>query len=1044
MKTSYILVLVVLVTSGLAVAASGSDIIKASGVKGGLVVHLGCGDGKLTAELLAGESFIVHGLDDKEANVTKARGYVKSLGIYGKASIDKIAGEQLPYTDNFVNLLVSKQVGNISMDEITRVLVPGGVAIIGGEKTVKAWPEEIDEWPHFLYDAGNNPVASDEVVGPPESFQWVCEPAWSKHHEEYPPTVPMLVSSKGRIFYFEESSPAGVTNIKTKWYLTARDAFNGVLLWRSEVPEWYPQAWPAEMGGGLGGGTADYKRRLIAVGDKLYVTLGRFTDVLELDAASGKTIGKICDGAGRVELLHDGQRLFVIKGEGNTDLTILAFDADNAKKLWQNKGGHGTAISEGNMFFQDGEDIVALKASSGKELWRNTSGEEGKKSNKSKAPQSEPLRAGAGIVLVVQSRGTVTAYSAKSGDELWVHKNHARYTGTRYLDAYIIDGLVWVNDVPVDQADDRLAALTVGLDAMTGEIVKTVPSGPVWNTGHHKRCYPGKATDRFIIFSRRGAEFLELGTGKITLNNWTRGTCGYGVMPSNGLLYSPPHACRCYSESALRGLTALAAKRKITNQNIKPVGQLEKGPAYGKIANRKSNKANKNDWPTYRADASRSGSVDGVVAAGVTQQWQADIGGKLTQPVIADGKIFVCAVDQHTLHVLSSKTGEALWQFTAGARIDTPPTVHNGLALFGSADGYVYCLDGNDGGLVWRFRATPCDIRMGAWGQVESVWPVHGAVLVKGSIVYFAAGRSSFLDGGIYLYGLDIKTGSKQYSHHLVGPYTGAGFTAENPSRGFTEPGSLPDVLITDGENIYMRHMSFDPELKKAIDMVPNYYEAPERARENFGGDHKFWCDLLESGPRAFVGKPEWYFRSYFNNFPGVRLYSTVGLLDGTWHNRAYWSYGQVVGQQLVFNGDRGYAVRAYPNAARWLWYEPGQGYELYAGQTVSPKKQDTVFALKDQEHLWNTRVPFRPQAMVMTGDTLWLGGAPDETDPGDALESVLGNMGAKVWAVATKNGKTLAEYELRFQPVFDGMAAANGCLYISDIDGNVTCFSER
>jgi hypothetical protein len=238
--------------------------------------------------------------------------------------------------------------------------------------------------------------------------------------------------------------------------------------------------------------------------------------------------------------------------------------------------------------------------------------------------------------------------------------------------------------------------------------------------------------------------------------------------------------------------------------------------------------------------------------------------------------------------------------------------------------------------------------------------------------------------------------------------------------------------------------MSFDPELKKATDMTPNYYEAPERTREEFGGDHKFWCDLLESGPRAFVGKPEWYFRSYFNNFPGERLYSTVGLLDDSWHNRAYWSYGQIVGQQLVFNGDRGYAVRAYPNAARWLWYEAGQGYELYAGQTVTPKKQQSIYALKVEEHLWNTKVPFRPQAMVMTGETLWLGGAPDEADPQDALEAVLGNRGAKVWAVSTKNGKMLAEYELRSEPVFDGMASASGSLYISDKDGNVTCFKGR
>ncbi|UCE48006.1 MAG: hypothetical protein JSW47_20705, partial [Phycisphaerales bacterium] len=34
-----------------------------SGVRGGLVVHLGCGEGELTATLGAADAYIVHGLD---------------------------------------------------------------------------------------------------------------------------------------------------------------------------------------------------------------------------------------------------------------------------------------------------------------------------------------------------------------------------------------------------------------------------------------------------------------------------------------------------------------------------------------------------------------------------------------------------------------------------------------------------------------------------------------------------------------------------------------------------------------------------------------------------------------------------------------------------------------------------------------------------------------------------------------------------------------------------------------------------------------------
>jgi 2-polyprenyl-3-methyl-5-hydroxy-6-metoxy-1,4-benzoquinol methylase len=67
-------------------------ILKATGIKGGLIVHIGCGDGKLTAALRANEDYIVQGLDSSEKNVEQARKYIQSLGIYGAVSIDKLQG----------------------------------------------------------------------------------------------------------------------------------------------------------------------------------------------------------------------------------------------------------------------------------------------------------------------------------------------------------------------------------------------------------------------------------------------------------------------------------------------------------------------------------------------------------------------------------------------------------------------------------------------------------------------------------------------------------------------------------------------------------------------------------------------------------------------------------------------------------------------------------------------------------------------------------------------------------------------------------------
>ncbi|KKK99283.1 hypothetical protein LCGC14_2634290, partial [marine sediment metagenome] len=136
-----------------------AQILDATGVRGGLVVHLGCGAGKLTTELRTGEGFVVHGLDVDTVNVEKSRAHIRRKELYGPVSAALFDGKRLPYVDNLVNLLVADKLGDLTMDEVMRVLAPLGVACVGGKKIVKPWPEEIDEWTHYLHGPDNNAVA---------------------------------------------------------------------------------------------------------------------------------------------------------------------------------------------------------------------------------------------------------------------------------------------------------------------------------------------------------------------------------------------------------------------------------------------------------------------------------------------------------------------------------------------------------------------------------------------------------------------------------------------------------------------------------------------------------------------------------------------------------------------------------------------------------------------------------------------------------------------------------------------------------------------
>ena len=267
-----------------------------TGVQGGLVVHLGCGDGRLTAELPANGRFRVHGLDSDEDNVMAARDHVCRRKLSDRVWVDRFAGVRLPYAENMVNLLVAEQLGDVAADEVMRVLVPLGVAYVktagGWKRTVKPWPDEIDEWTHWLHASDGNAVAGDTVAGPPRRLQWIAKPSWSRHHNTVP-SVSAIVSSGGRLFCIVDEAPSSMHgSAPDQWALVARDAFNGLLLWKRPISDWGWKAWSAEWTCRFTVPT-HVPRRLVAVGDRVYVTLGFNAPLSELDAASGEVVREL-------------------------------------------------------------------------------------------------------------------------------------------------------------------------------------------------------------------------------------------------------------------------------------------------------------------------------------------------------------------------------------------------------------------------------------------------------------------------------------------------------------------------------------------------------------------------------------------------------------------------------------------------------------------------------------------------------------------------------------------------------------------------------
>jgi outer membrane protein assembly factor BamB len=589
----------------------------------------------------------------------------------------------------------------------------------------------------------------------------------------------------------------------------------------------------------------------------------------------------------------------------------------------------------------------------------------------------------------------------------------------------IANGLLWAGitpDMPTGNipkelspfAADRFSGVILqGLDPGTGQVKRSVDIQKLMSGGHHIRCYRSKGTDRYLMWPKRGTEFVDIVEGRHhARTDWLRGECSYGVMPCDGLVFSPPHPCICAPGVKLNGFFAGSA------QPVSPAARddhvrLHRGPAYSmQTAPNKS----RTEWPMYRHDVARSGATPSAVPPELARCWKKHVGGKLTQSVIAGGKVFVATTDEHAVHALDADDGRTIWSYVAGGRIDSAPTVSDGRVLFGSHDGWVYCLRASDGCLAWRFHAAPVEARLTAFGQLESPWPVLGSVLVQDGIAYASAGRSSYLDGGVYLYGLDVKTGAVLHTRHLEGPWPDI---SQDVGQPYSMIGAKPDLFTYNGTSLSM---------------------GPHEFKRNLADHREFRPDGTGNSRKS-----------------DLHLMASSGLLDDTWHDRTFWTHSRIwpgrgvfsaahaspkSGQLVVFDNSTTYAIKAFMHRNFMSpKHVPGRGYGLIAdandnepgknfGRTAPPK--------------WKALVPIRARGLTLADDILFLAGCRDVIPEGDPAASYEGREQALLWAVSAADGEKIAELELDAPPVNDGMSATQGRLYISGTDGTVACFMGR
>ena len=1042
-------------------AEAAAGILSKAGVRGGLVVHVGCGDGKLTAGLCANDRYVVHGLDREAAEVAAARKHIRSKGLYGKVSVARWSGGSLPYVGGLVNLLVvSGGADHVSQAEIERVLAPGGVAVVGGKRIVKKVPPGIGEWSHHMYDATGVGSGKDTAVGRPGSMQWKAGPEYGRSHENMS-SVSVVVSAGGRVFSIMDEGPAASIYLPPKWFLSARDAFSGVLLWKVPIERWHARLFP------LKSGPHQVSRRLVASPGRVYATLGLYAPVSEIDAATGEIL-RTHKGTAHAEelLLADGRLVVLVNDEGtavpyqgrlpadrkrfrapeNTirvaaNRSVAVIDAASGQRLWTKPQGGVIPLTmvadAGRVYVMVGGAMRCLDAATGRVRWETPIVP---KAPRARTAHSPTVLVHQGVVYAAVG-GKLNALDGGTGKPMWSAPcAPAGYQSPASI--LIANGLIW--DVPTGGEPyrpgsnrDQINRVYTGFDLRTGKPRKRIPvSSKHGYAIMHHRCHVPRATGKYLVTSFPGIEFFDVETGESTHDSWIRGACLYGFMPANGLLYTPPHPCACYTQGKLTGFWAVAGKRGWPETEARDVGRLEKGPAFAKVASDKaSDEPAGGDWPTYRGNAARSGTTKAPVPMTGKPLWHASIGGSLSQCVVAGGRLFVASIEDHTVHALSAADGKRLWAFTAGGRVDSAPTFYRGTVIFGCRDGYVYGLAADSGERVWRFCAAAADRRCVVYDQVESVWPVHGSVLVRDGVLWFCAGRSSYLDGGLRVYRVNPRTGD-------VLSMTGIDSLGDDGEQPPITPtiyarldmqGAKPDVLSSDGDNVFMRHWAFDASGRSVEQEI----------------DH---------------------------------LFSPTGFLDASWFRRTYWIYGRIYvsgaqgwartgnvrpsGRILSLDADRiyGFGRDRYPPSpgSKHQMYVTGEKEVFFAAArsetgAAAPaaarkapvpkarrrrKTKSTPSASAAKSYEWTVPGDIQVRGMVLAGEggdkrLIVAGARGDWVVSQDAYE---GKTGSVLRFLSIADGKTLAEHDLPGLPVFDGMSAAGGRLYISMTDGRVVC----
>lgn len=235
---------------------------------------------------------------------------------------------------------------------------------------------------------------------------------------------------------------------------------------------------------------------------------------------------------------------------------------------------------------------------------------------------------------------------------------------------------------------------------------------------------------------------------------------------------------------------------------------------------------------------------------------------KVFEPVVAGSRMYLGFNDADKVVALDTASGLILWTFYTDGPVRFPPVAHQGKVYFTSDDGYLYCVRGDNGELVWRHRGGPSERLILGNERLISTWPARGGPVIVDDTVYFAASIWPFM--GTFIYALDAETGDVRWlndssaSTYIDQPHNSPAFAGVAPQGALAASGqvlvvpggrSVPAAFDRlNGKQLYFHLAKYNKAGGSNVFAAGDYFFGHERANEYSAFD-------LITGEKAFEDK---------------------------------------------------------------------------------------------------------------------------------------------------------------------------------------------